>query len=66
MNDDNRREIETLATEGACNGAVRYVTTLGTTQWQCDRGEHAGTVHWNEQAGLTWFGPAEPVQRIAS
>lgn len=64
MNDAERAEIEALA-EDICPAAVRYITSTSTTQHQCERGNHGGEMHWNDTAGVTWFGPPEPVERSA-
>lgn len=58
-----RADIESLAAAGACPGALRYVSTI-VTQHQCERGPHADRMHWNDV--VVWFGPPEPVERLAS
>ena len=64
MTPEERAEIEALAADGCCPAVLRYVSALAVSQFQCQRPAHRGSRH--EDNGVTWIGPAEPVERQAS
>lgn len=63
MTPEEKEDIESLAIDGCCPAAVRYVSSTMVTQFGCDQPPHRGDLHWNDKAGCCWVGPPEPVER---